>query len=508
MSLLMDALRKAEEARRQAESKAVPATELALAPLDPPAAAAKTGFAPEPSRYAGAAYADDDAVHPARIPGAPPRRSTAESGTRERAAAAHDALAAKHPPKNSRLWPIAGLGLLAILGLGIHYGWPLRILDPLATGRPLATPAVPPPLSASTPAVPPPPSSAPTGERPGAPARTSADARSTERGSEIAPSALPGERPGTRTRASAESRSTERGAETTLPALPSERPEIPTRTSAKSRLAERGPETTRPAPSSERPETSARTPAESRFAERGTETTGVSRPSGARAGNAAPPRRKRIDTATGAANDTAVDADDATPRLTRTSPRPDAALEGAYQALRSGRNEEARNAYERVLRADARNIDALLGLATLAARQGQADAAHAWYLRALEADPNDATARAGAFSTARQIDAEAAESHLKIALSAQPGSPPLLFALGNLYARQQRWSEAQQAYFEAHTGEPDDPDILFNLAVSLDHLRQAKLAAQYYRKALTARATRAATFNQEQAQTRLLELQP
>jgi tetratricopeptide (TPR) repeat protein len=46
-----------------------------------------------------------------------------------------------------------------------------------------------------------------------------------------------------------------------------------------------------------------------------------------------------------------------------------------------------------------------------------------------------------------------------------------------------RWNDAQQAYFRAYSAEPDNPDILYNLAISLEHLRQNKLAAQYYAQA-------------------------
>ncbi len=82
------------------------------------------------------------------------------------------------------------------------------------------------------------------------------------------------------------------------------------------------------------------------------------------------------------------------------------------------------------------------------------------------------------------------------------------FALGNLYARQSRWSAAQQAYFRAYATEPDNADFIFNLAVSLDHLHQNKLAAQYYQMALSAAATRPGSFDRNQVQTRILELQP
>jgi Tfp pilus assembly protein PilF len=195
-------------------------------------------------------------------------------------------------------------------------------------------------------------------------------------------------------------------------------------------------------------------------------------------------------------------------RATRTVPRANPALERAYEALQAGRDGEALRAYEQALHADGKNADILLGLATLAARRRETDAAHAYYLRALEADPNDATARAGVFSTGGRGDEAVAESQLKTALARQPDSPPLNFALGSLYARQQRWSEAQQAYFRAYTGDSANPDLIFNLAVSLDHLRQDRLAAQYYRMALDAGAARTAAFDRNQVTSRLKALQP
>ena len=50
-------------------------------------------------------------------------------------------------------------------------------------------------------------------------------------------------------------------------------------------------------------------------------------------------------------------------------------------------------------------------------------------------------------------------------------------------AGRRRWTEAQQAYFEAFRIDSANPDYLFNLAVSLDQLRQTRLALDYYRKA-------------------------
>lgn len=198
-------------------------------------------------------------------------------------------------------------------------------------------------------------------------------------------------------------------------------------------------------------------------------------------------------------------------RLSRSQPKTNQILERAYDTLQTGQLDRAQVDYEQVLRSDPKNTDALLGLATIAARQGQAEQAQSFYLRALESDPNDATAQAGVLNTRGQADPGLSESRLKTALANQPTSPALHFALGNLYARQQRWSEAQQAYFRAYSSEPDNADFIFNLAVSLDHLHQNKLAAQYYQMALNASAannSRAFAFDRNQVKTRVLELKP
>jgi tetratricopeptide (TPR) repeat protein len=181
-------------------------------------------------------------------------------------------------------------------------------------------------------------------------------------------------------------------------------------------------------------------------------------------------------------------------------------LNQAYEAFHADRLGDARRGYEQVLRNDPRNADALLGLAAIAARQGQFERSQDLYLRVLEADPGDITAQAALISLRGSSDAGQSESRLKTLLGGQPDSSPLHFALGNLYARQGRWSEAQQAYFEAYAHDPDNGDYLFNVAVSLDHLRQSKLAAQYYRMALS--ATRRSTFDRNAATQRLVDLQP
>jgi tetratricopeptide (TPR) repeat protein len=178
------------------------------------------------------------------------------------------------------------------------------------------------------------------------------------------------------------------------------------------------------------------------------------------------------------------------------------ALDGAYQAFNSGDLASAQQQYETALRQDPNNRDALLGLAALSARQNQNDKAAAYYLRLLELDPTDATATAGLIGL-RQGDAGQSESRLKAILAANPEAAPVLFALGNLYAQQGRWPEAQQAYFRAYSAAPDNPDYAFNLAIGLDRLNQGKLALTYYQRALALAQDKAAGFDRGAVRKRL-----
>lgn len=186
----------------------------------------------------------------------------------------------------------------------------------------------------------------------------------------------------------------------------------------------------------------------------------------------------------------------------------DTTLMLAYEAWQEDRLDDARRGYEQVLRRDPRNGDALLGVAAIAARQGNVERARDYYNRVLESHPGDATAHAALISLQGSTDVGQLESRLKTLLENQPESSALHAAQGNLYARLGRWGEAQEAYFQAYSREPDNADVLFNLAVSLDHLRQPQLAAQYYRMALSAAETRRAAFDRNAAYRRLLELQP
>jgi len=194
-------------------------------------------------------------------------------------------------------------------------------------------------------------------------------------------------------------------------------------------------------------------------------------------------------------------------RLSRGKPLGNPVLDQAYAALQREDFASAAQGYDKVLQGDPRNVDAILGLATIAGREGQLQRAEALYQKALEADPKNPVALAGLSTLSGSSDG-AAESRLKTIIASQPEAGHAYFALGNLYARQSRWSEAQQAYFKSLGTDGENPDYLFNLAVSLDHLRQTRPAVQYYQAALGAAESRPAAFDKEAARRRLQELSP
>jgi tetratricopeptide (TPR) repeat protein len=181
------------------------------------------------------------------------------------------------------------------------------------------------------------------------------------------------------------------------------------------------------------------------------------------------------------------------------------ALLDAWQAYQRGDYATAAQGYRQVLGRDAHNRDALLGLAATAQQQGQDEASQRYYRQLLVLDPRDPVAHA-ALSAYQPDDAADTESRLRQLLAGQPRSAALHFALGNLYAGQSGWGEAQQYYFNAYTLEPANAQFAFNLAVSLDHLGQRKLAAQHYQQALQLDVSGNSGFDHAQAQQRLNEL--
>jgi Tfp pilus assembly protein PilF len=184
-----------------------------------------------------------------------------------------------------------------------------------------------------------------------------------------------------------------------------------------------------------------------------------------------------------------------------------AELESGYRALAADDRATATRAYETALSLDRNNADALVGLATLASRGGEPLRAERLLSRALQADPLHPGAHAAAVALRGHADPIAEESQLRNLIAADRSQPSLWHALGNALARQQRWPDAQQAYFNAVAGDPEQPDYTFNLAVSLERLRQPRAALDHYRRALLLAGRRGGGFDLAQARARVATLE-
>lgn len=185
---------------------------------------------------------------------------------------------------------------------------------------------------------------------------------------------------------------------------------------------------------------------------------------------------------------------------------PNTLLQQAFNAYSNGQLAQAQQAYLGVLQTEAKNLDALNALAMLAQRAGRPAEAEAYYRQALTVDPKNAMARAQLSLLQADSDPLKAESRLRQLLAEQPESSTAFFALGSVYAQQNNWGGAQQAFFRAHSLEPGNADTLYNLAVSLDHLKQAKLARDYYERAALASTGRPVAFDPAAARIRATQL--
>ena len=184
-----------------------------------------------------------------------------------------------------------------------------------------------------------------------------------------------------------------------------------------------------------------------------------------------------------------------------------ASLERAYEAFRAGDLESAAEAYRAVAGHEPGNRDALLGLAAVATRAGRRGEAAGHYARVLASHPADTVARA-ALIAIEEPDPVRGESRLKALLWSEPEAAHLHFDLGNVYAAQSRWAEAQQSYFDACRFDRGNADYAYNLAVSLDHLSRRESALGFYREALALARSRPASFETAAVLARIRELDP
>ena len=179
-------------------------------------------------------------------------------------------------------------------------------------------------------------------------------------------------------------------------------------------------------------------------------------------------------------------------RISRSEPmrNPGMQMLTAWSTYQQGDYAAARILYQQLLALDPDNRDALQGVAASAMQQGDMVSARQTYNRLLNLNPRDALARTGLLETTTASDPVQRETDLKALQTDHPEIAAVSYSLGNLYASQQRWHDAQQAYYEAlltartQAEGPVSPDYAFNLAISLERINQPEAALNFYREAL------------------------
>lgn len=165
--------------------------------------------------------------------------------------------------------------------------------------------------------------------------------------------------------------------------------------------------------------------------------------------------------------------------------RTEARVLSAYRAFRDGDLKTALKLYQQALAEDPFSRDAVMGLAAIAATERDYAKAAYYYKQLLDYDPTDGSAFEGLVGLPDSgLDLVDMESRLRNYLSVNPDSVRGQARLGRVMARQKRWHEAQDAFFNAHRLDPDKAAYALNVAIALDHLRKYSAARRYYEQAV------------------------
>ncbi|WP_028450338.1 tetratricopeptide repeat protein [Chitinibacter tainanensis] len=189
-------------------------------------------------------------------------------------------------------------------------------------------------------------------------------------------------------------------------------------------------------------------------------------------------------------------------RFVRTVASAPSTVQAAYQAYQRGDLSLAERQYRAVLQREPRQRDALLGLAAIYLRRDDAPAALGVYQHLLALNPQDAPVQ----QAVRSLQAASGNEAMAAQNTQQGGEVSNPLAQAQFHAQRGEWAAAQALYFSAWQADPSQPDLAFNLAVSLDQLGQRKLAAEFYQQALQLAQQRPAQFASAAAEARLAQL--
>ena len=182
-------------------------------------------------------------------------------------------------------------------------------------------------------------------------------------------------------------------------------------------------------------------------------------------------------------------------------------LEAAWLAYQNANYSEAKSLYKEVLRLEARNRDAQLGLGAIAVIEKDDALARNIYLSLLKDDPRDPVAAAAITGlSSGESTLNSSNNYLLSLLQKNPDAPHLNFSLANNYAQQRKWKLAQQYYFKAWQLNSSNADYIYNLAVSMDQLDKPQQAISFYQDCLNKSDNRQVSFSRAAVNVRIKEL--
>jgi tetratricopeptide (TPR) repeat protein len=153
--------------------------------------------------------------------------------------------------------------------------------------------------------------------------------------------------------------------------------------------------------------------------------------------------------------------------------------------LGRGEVEKARAEFEKALRLDPKNAEALLNIAAISTSEGRVAQAEQLVRRALQVDPNSV----GALSQLAEIrrdqgDLADAERLFREAISIQGGMPFLYIGLGDVLQRAGRMEDAIASFRSALELDPDSQKAHYNLGVTYANMGRVDEAIVEYEQAL------------------------
>ena len=173
--------------------------------------------------------------------------------------------------------------------------------------------------------------------------------------------------------------------------------------------------------------------------------------------------------------------------FSRVKKAPDSslALDLGYESYLQADYESALSQYKKALEYDGTNIDANLGVASSLYALGDYENAASYFDRVLAVDQFHALALARKNELALLLDKQALDTRALPESDAYfSGEAKNHFYLGQAYASQAKWPDAQKAFFKAHSMAPGNDLYAYNLAVALDQMQKHQLALPYYEQVL------------------------